>query len=84
MLYSNKNFENQRGLERWTSQSLMLSRCITIVRARTEVQLEQINQTIGGQSDPQKIADLYKEASRQAGSFARVLGLADAALLDME
>ena len=60
---------------------LMLSRCVTIVRARTEVHLEQINQTILGQKDPQRIADLYKQASSQAGSFARVLGIADAAVL---
>lgn len=63
---------------------LMLSRCVTIVRARSEVQLEQINQTILGKNDPQKIADIYREASMQARSFARVLGLADAALLDLE
>jgi hypothetical protein len=62
----------------------LLTRCTTIVRARTEVQLEQINQTILGKKDPQRIADLYKEASTQAGSFAHLLGLADAALLDAE
>ena len=76
-----QEFDNQRGLERWSSQMLMLSRCVTIVRARTEVHLEQINQTIMGQKDPQRIADLYKQASTQAGSFARILGIADAAVL---
>jgi hypothetical protein len=56
---------------------LSLSRCVTIVRARTEVHLEQINQTLLGRKDPQRIADLYKEASTQARSFARVLGIVD-------
>ena len=58
---------------------LMISRCVTIVRARTEVHLEQINQTIMGTKDPQRIADLYKQASTQASSFARILAIADAA-----
>ena len=62
----------------------MLSRCFTIVRARTEVHLEQINQTILGKRDPQRIADLYKEASSQARSFARVLGIVDAVHLESE
>ena len=62
----------------------MLSRCVTIVRAKTEVQLEQINQTLNKQKDPQRIADLYKVASAQAGSFARVLGLADASFVHAE
>ena len=57
----------------------MISRCVTIVRAHTEVHLEQINQTISGTQDAQRIADVYKEASAQAGSFARVLAIADAA-----
>jgi len=63
---------------------LMISRCITIVRARTEVHLEQIDQTILGQNDPQRIADLYKAASLQARSFARLLGIVDASVLEAE
>lgn len=58
---------------------LMLSRCVTIVRARTEVILAQIDQTVtGGPKDPQRIADSYKEASTHARTFARLLGIADA------
>ena len=72
-----KDFDSQRGLERWSSNMLMLSRCVTIVRARTEVTLEQVNQTLSGQADPQRIADLYKQAAQQAECFARVLGIAD-------
>mmetsp|Transcript_5325 Transcript_5325/g.10877 ORF Transcript_5325/g.10877 Transcript_5325/m.10877 type:complete len:236 (-) Transcript_5325:84-791(-) len=77
-------FDNQRGLERWSSQSLMLSRCVTIVRARTEVHLEQINQTILGQNDPERIAAVYKTATLQARSFALVLGIVDASVLESE
>lgn len=62
----------------------MLSRCVTIVRARTEVHLEQIDQTILGKNDPERIADLYKTASTQAGSFARVLGIVDASVMEAE
>ena len=77
----NDDFECHRGLEKWTSPLLYISRCFTIVRARTEVQLEQSHQILAGTTDPQRIAELYQTASAQAGSFAQILAIADAELV---
>lgn len=82
VLSSSQGFEEQRGLERWTSQTHLLSRCVNIVRVRTEVLLEQTSQSITLQKDPEKLAQVYRAASAPSASYARVLGLADVALRD--
>jgi hypothetical protein len=84
-LYQSTAFQVQRGLERWSSQLYLLSRCVTIVQVRTEVLLEQTSQSIDSSScssnliDPARLAAVYQSASAPSARYARVLGLADAA-----
>ena len=82
ILCKSEAFERQRGLERWSWFHHMYSRCVSIVNVRTEVMLEQASQLIKGESEPERLAQVYREASSQSVQYARVLGLADTALCD--
>ena len=80
-LLAHPGFEAQRGLERWSSKMQMLSRCVTIVQAKTEVMLEQVNQqlTDASPSSPdQQIAEAMRSSSLKSARYARLLALSDA------
>jgi hypothetical protein len=77
-LHQLQHFEMQRGLERWSSRFQMFSRCVTIIQAKTEVMLEQVNQQLQRKLDPEQLRQAVQPSSRKSARYAHVLGLVDA------
>eukprot|EP00523_Entomoneis_sp_CCMP467_P019952 CAMPEP_0168860330 /NCGR_PEP_ID=MMETSP0727-20121128/17309_1 /TAXON_ID=265536 /ORGANISM="Amphiprora sp., Strain CCMP467" /LENGTH=261 /DNA_ID=CAMNT_0008915225 /DNA_START=283 /DNA_END=1068 /DNA_ORIENTATION=- len=82
---------SQRGLERWTSRSHLFSRCVQMLRVKSEVTLAQAQASLNGSGsgsscdeEAATIAAACQEASAPSVRFAQLLGRVDAALVQRD
>jgi len=80
-------FEEQRGLERWSSKRLSMSRALTILSVKTEVFVGQAKKSFGNskgkeevETDASDLAAVCRRASAPSARYARLLGEIDAAI----
>jgi hypothetical protein len=80
-LVDNEYFEEQRGLERFSSRMHTLSRGLTVLQVKSEVFLQQAQMALkgsAGQESDVKIAQACAAASAPAAKFAQIMGQIDA------
>lgn len=79
-LCDSEDFQRFRGLEHLASQKLCLARGMTALNATTEVLLAQVS-TRHFEGDDTHLARSYATSNLPAVRFARILGIADAAVV---
>jgi hypothetical protein len=70
--------DGRRGLERFVSKTYGCFRSHDVTKTRTVVIREQVRQKCAGINDPEAIAEMARNASLRARSFAMFFGGADA------
>jgi hypothetical protein len=81
LLSKSLDFQQQRGLERWSSRDHYRARGLFLLCCKTAFFLEQSRQIMLGIRDPVQLALIYRTASQPAVRFARLLANAGVDIL---